>query len=421
MKKRFMIILMAAMLVIAACGQSGNESNSGSSSSDVTELTMWSMETRNKDIIEDSINEFNETHDDIQIKAEFFEDDALKTKMKVATAGNQLPDIFTYWSGETFDTLVETNLLADITEQLDQDPELKDNVLPGGFDTFTYDDKVYGVPVLFSAVSLWYNKEIFEENGLTPPATYDELLAVVDELNAKEITPITIAGKDRWPLLHWYAYLVERIGGTEPFEKAKNGETDFTEPVFVEAAEKLRELAIDKKGFINGFLGLDSAAAESLFINERAAMYLQGEWAMNSFLEDEFADKVGFVPFPTVEGGDGDINMFHGGFGVGMAVSAKADKEAAYEAIKFLSSPEQRAPIYEGADISPMKDAGLSEENMHPIAFEYDSYIGENLSGYFGYYDQVLEARRSDQFLNIMGSIVSEENIDVKKELEKVE
>src|SRR5690625_3967375 len=106
MKKSFAIILMAAMLIIAACGKSGNDSNAGSSSAskgNVKELTMWSMETRNKETIENSIKAFNETHDDIQIKAEFFEDDALKTKMKVATAGNQLPDIFTYWSGETFD------------------------------------------------------------------------------------------------------------------------------------------------------------------------------------------------------------------------------------------------------------------------------------------------------------------------------
>src|SRR5690625_4561406 len=340
--------------------------------------------------------------------------------MKVAIAGNQMPDIFTYWSGETFDTLVDTNKLGNITEQLNNDPEFKDNVLPGGFDTFTYDEEIYGIPVLFSAVSLWYNNEIFEENGLTPPTTYDELLTVVDELNAKDITPITVSGKDRWPILHWYSYLVERIGGTEPFEKAKNGETDFSEPVFIEAAEKLQELAIDRKGFVNGFLGLEYAAAESLFVNDRAAMYLQGEWAMNAFLDDEFANKVGFVPFPTIDGGGGDLNQFHGGFGVGMAISADADQEAAYEAIKFLSSPEQRAPIYEGADISPMKDPGLKEENMHPLAYNYDNYISENLSGFFGYYDQELDAKRSDQFLNAVGAIVSEETIDIKNELKKI-
>ena len=416
MRKTLTMVLMIGLLIIAGCGQSNNNSVNN----DATELTMWSMETRNRETIEKSIDEFNSSYDDIQIKAEFFDDDALKTKMKVAIAGNQMPDIFTYWSGETFDTLVDTNKLGNITEQLNNDPEFKDNVLPGGFDTFTYDEEIYGIPVLFSAVSLWYNNEIFEENGLTPPTTYDELLTVVDELNAKDITPITVSGKDRWPILHWYSYLVERIGGTEPFEKAKNGETDFSEPVFIEAAEKLQELAIDRKGFVNGFLGLDYAAAESLFVNERAAMYLQGEWAMNAFLDDEFANKVGFVPFPTIDGGGGDLNQFHGGFGVGMAISADADQEAAYEAIKFLSSPEQRAPIYEGADISPMKDPGLKEENMHPLAYNYDNYISENLSGFFGYYDQELDAKRSDQFLNAVGAIVSEETIDIKNELKKI-
>ncbi|WP_318153657.1 ABC transporter substrate-binding protein [Paenibacillus vietnamensis] len=100
------------------------------------------------------------------MKAEFFEDEALKTKMKVAISGNQLPDIITYWSGETFDTLVANELLGDMTPYLNKDAEFKDNALPGGLETFAYDGKTYAVPVLFSGVSLWYNKKIFEQNGL---------------------------------------------------------------------------------------------------------------------------------------------------------------------------------------------------------------------------------------------------------------
>ncbi|GIP60550.1 extracellular solute-binding protein [Paenibacillus sp. FSL W8-0186] len=416
MKKAFAVVMLAVLLTVTACSNQGESKKQAG----VKELTMWSMETRSRDTIEQSIKEFNDTHPDIRLTAEFFEDEALKTKMKVAIAGNQLPDIITYWSGETFDTLVSTNMLGDITDKLAQDAEFKDNVLPGGLDTFTYEDKTYAIPVLFSGVSLWYNKEIFAENGLTPPATYDELLSVVDQLNAKDITPITIAGKERWPMLHWFSYLAQRVGGTEPFEKAKNGEADFTQDSFVQAGEMLRELAIDRKGFVNGFLGLDYAAAESLFVNERAAMYLQGEWAMEAFLNDEFAEKVGFVPFPAVDGGQGSINVYQGGFGVGMAISSKADQDAAYTAIRFLSSPEQRKEIYEGANISPMKNPGLDDSKMHPLAYEYDKSISDNLEGFFGYYDQTLDARRADQFLDLMGAIVGQSSNDVKEELAKI-
>lgn len=419
MKKSLVLALVLVMLVVAGC--SNNSNSASSNSGDVTNLTMWTMETRNKEIIEASIAEFNKANPDIQIKAEFFEDEALKTKMKVATAGNQVPDIITYWSGETFDTLVANNMLGDITEQLNADPDFKNDILNGGLETFAYDGKNYGIPTLFSGVSLWYNKQIFADNNLTAPTTFDELLAVVDELNAKDIIPITVSGKDRWPLLHWYSYLAQRIGGTEPFEQAKNGQASFTDETFVQAGELLKELAIEHKGFVNGFLGLDYAAAETLFTTGRAAMYLQGEWAMDSFLDDEISEDLSFVPFPTVEGGKGSVDVFHGGFGVGMAISSKTNQDAAYKAIRFLTDAAQRKEINEGANISPMKTSGLEEANMHPLAFQYDSYIGENLEGFFPYYDQALDAKRADQFLNSVGAIVSQENSDVTSELAKVQ
>lgn len=416
MKRIAILSMIIVLLLTTACSAKSQKEQA----SNVTELTMWSMETRSRETIEKSIEQFNKDHADIKLTAEFFEDEALKTKMKVAIAGNQLPDIITYWSGETFDTLVASGMLGDITASLNEDAELRDNVLPGGLETFTYDEKSYAVPVLFSGVSLWYNKAIFNENGLTPPTSYDELVQVVDQLNAKQITPIAIAGKERWPMLHWFSYLAQRIGGTEPFEKAKNGEADFTQDSFVQAGEMLRELAIDKKAFVNGFLGLDYASAESLFINGKAAMYLQGEWAMDAFLNDEFADTVGFTTFPAVEGGQGSVHVYQGGFGVGMAISSKTNQEAAYAAISFLSSPEQRKEIYEGANISPMKNPGLDEANMHPLAYEYDKAISENLEGFFGYYDQALDARRADQFLDLMGAIVGQSDTDVKSELAKI-
>ncbi len=427
MKKWSALMLALVLVFIAGCGNSGNSKGNDTGGNagkepkgEVTQLTMWSMESRNRAIIEKSIEEFNKNNSDIQVKAEFFEDEALKTKMKVAISGNQLPDLITYWSGETFDTLVANDLLGDLTPFLNKDTAFKDNILPGGFDAFTFNEKTYGVPVLFSGVSLWYNKAIFAENNLTPPSTFDELLTVVDELNAKNITPITVAGKERWPLLHWFSYLAQRVGGTEPFDKAKAGETDFATESFVKAAELLQELATEHKGFVNGFLGLDYAAAESLFTNERAAMYLQGEWAMNSFLDDEVAERIDFVPFPSVEGGAGSTKIYHGGFGVGMAVSSKTNQEAAYKVLSYLASAEQRKEINEGADISPFKNPGLDESKMHPLAFSYDNAISKNLEGFFGYYDQTLDAKRADQFLNAVGAILGKEGADIQSILSNI-
>jgi hypothetical protein len=63
-------------------------------------------------------------------------------------------------------------------------------------------------------IGFWYNKALFEQAGITaPPATWDEYLAAVEKLRAAGIDPLAIAGKDKWPSMHLWTYLVLRNGG----------------------------------------------------------------------------------------------------------------------------------------------------------------------------------------------------------------
>jgi raffinose/stachyose/melibiose transport system substrate-binding protein len=416
--RKVIVLLLAFSILTVAC--SSPNSTSIKNQKEPKVITLWSVDTGNKKYIENAINKFNDTHNDLRIKTEFYDDEALKIKIKVAVVGNKLPDIFSYWAGEKFKSLVDAGAVGDITKQIDGDAQFKDDFLLGELDAFSYDGKTYGIPFGPSAVVLWYNKEIFEKYGLETPKTYDELLTVVDKLNANKVIPITVAGKDRWPVLHWYSYLAQRIGGDEPFSKAKNGEADFTDPSFVEAGKKLQELAINKKGFINGFLGLDYAAAESMFVSGKAAMYLQGEWAIQAFVKDKaFSEKVGFVPFPTVEGGKGNSGTFQGGFGVGYAISSKADKDAAYSVLKFILSPEQRMEITESGNLSEKKDIELSNSSRSPLKYDLFNYI-KNAKGFFGYYDQQLDPIHSEKLLNSTTKIAGNSNVDVLDELKSI-
>ncbi|QJC50984.1 extracellular solute-binding protein [Paenibacillus albicereus] len=431
--------VLALGLAVAGCGGSGNGNggaDAGGAANEAAdaggaaepakkvELTLWSFEARDphKTINQKAIEKFNAEHPNIKLKAEFFDDESFKQKIKVAMAGNRMPDLFTYWSGDQLRTLVDGGVAGDLTEQLSADAAFKDSILPGGLESFSYDGKNYAVPLAMNAVMIYYNKEIFEKNGLQPPATWSDLETAVQKLNEAKVIPIAVAGKDRWPVLHWFSYLAQRIGGDEPFQAAAAGTSDFTDPSFIEAGQKLSKLAAADKGFVNGFLGLDYGAAEALFTQGKAAMYMQGDWAVAGFVKDDaFAAKVGFVPFPTAEGGKSDQTTFQGGFGFGYAMSSKADKAAAYEAIKFLSSPQTRSEISEQAGtIQPFKDVQLDQASMKPLAYEVMSFISANAKGFFPYYDQGLDPKRSEAMLNAVVSIASKPDADVKAELEKV-
>lgn len=431
--KKAIAMTAAIGFVVTACGSAGTNGGTASPTAKSSEqfvetekpvvLTMWTFEGSDpqKSITQKAINKFNREHKNIRIRPEYFTDESFKQKMKAALAGNDLPDIFTYWSGDQFKTIVDANAVGDITDKLNRDAAFKNSILPGGLETFSYNGKNYAIPAAMNAVMIFYNKELMDKADAVPPITWDDLLADVDKLNAANITPIAVAGKDRWPILHWFSYLAQRLGGEEPFAQAHKGTGDFNEASFVAAGEKLVEL-VKKKGFESGFLGLDYRAAEARFMQGKAAIYLQGDWAVGNFVKDDaFAAKVRFVPFPAVKEGNGDTATFQGGFGFGYAISSRANKDAAYEAMKYLVGPATRIPIAEEIGmVLPFKDTVLNKNKMKPLAYEVMSYISTHEKSFFPYYDQALDPVRSDLILNAATAIVGKDSVHIKDELAQV-
>ena len=83
-----------------------------------------------------------------------------------------------------------------------------------------YDGKQYGLPWDMGMMGVWYNKDLFSKAGITaPPATWDDFLADVEKLKASGVAPLAIAGKDKWPSMHLWTYLVLRIGGGDALQQ----------------------------------------------------------------------------------------------------------------------------------------------------------------------------------------------------------
>jgi raffinose/stachyose/melibiose transport system substrate-binding protein len=64
-----------------------------------------------------------------------------------------------------------------------------------------------------------------------------------------------VGGGDKWPIMHWWAYLVVRAGGRQALDDAKAGKNGgFNAAAFVEAGRRLKQL-VDLKPFQQGYLG----------------------------------------------------------------------------------------------------------------------------------------------------------------------
>jgi raffinose/stachyose/melibiose transport system substrate-binding protein len=345
-RSRFVVLAFALALVmlVGACG--GNSNGGKSASGDKITLKMmhlWpegSSYSQNK-LIGQIIDEYQNDNPNVTITTDILENEQYKDKLKVLSASNELPDIGFTWAAGFMEPYVNGNMFTSLNDLLDGD--LKDKFVAGTTDGYTFDEKTYALPVELNIVPVYYNKEIFESNNLTPPKTYDDLKNIINTLNGKGVTPITLGGKDAWTASFWYMYLADRVGGADLMDESV-ASNSFTDPSLIEAAKLAQEL-VDMNAFVKGYNGLSNDEAKSEFLNEKAAMYAMGTWEVPNFttnpdVPQAFKDKVGYFQFPTVSGGKGDPANWVGGVGTGVFVSeASAYKE---EAKKFVSYFIQR-------------------------------------------------------------------------------
>ena len=190
-------------------------------------------------------------------------------------------------------------------------------------------------------IGFWYNKALFEQAGITaPPATWDEYLAAVEKLKAAGIDPLAIAGKDKWPSMHLWTYLVLRNGGGDALsEMIQSG--NWNTDACTKAGEDVLALnALDP--YQAGYKSADYNAEAASVGNGKARHGADGPVgavgpdATRAPTRRDSATTSAGSPFPTVDGGAGAATDGVGG-GNGIAVGVNAPPEA-IDFLKFFSS-----------------------------------------------------------------------------------
>jgi raffinose/stachyose/melibiose transport system substrate-binding protein len=330
-------------------------------------------------------------HPNVTIKITVLENEAFKTKLTTVLQSGEPPDIFQSWGGGDMNQQITAGLLKDITPDLDADGGAwRNSFAPGALAVYAYQGKNYGVPWDMGMVGWWYNKDLFTKAGIAnPPTTWTEFLADVKALKAAGITPISLGEGDKWPGMHMWSYLATRIGGQPAFDAAYSRKGSFTDPAFVQAGEKLKEL-IALQPFQAGYLGATHDQMQATFGNGKAAMELSGQWAPTVEAANS-ADKkgvanLGLFNFPVIEGGVGAASDVIGG-GNGFAIGKNASPEA-IDFVKFLTSADSEKTLAAASQAIPVVkggEAGLTDPNMLLVQQDFAA------AKYFQlYYDQYL-------------------------------
>ena len=210
----------------------------------------------------------------MQIKLQFLENEAFKAKLPTLLQSPDAPSMFYSWGGGVMRAQADTGALRPIDQQMDA--AWKQRINPAALEAFNYQGKIWGAPHQLAVMDLYYNKAMFQKAGVdgAQVKTWDDLLAAVKKLKAAGITPIAVGGGDKWPVMHYWAYLSVRSGGKQAFQDALAGKgKGFASEPFVEAGRLLKQLA-DLQPFQEGYLGATFPAMLGQFGDGRGAMVL---------------------------------------------------------------------------------------------------------------------------------------------------
>ncbi len=245
-------------------------------------VTWWHISTKDPALSDwqKMADDYMAAHPNVEIEITVLENEAFKTKLTTVMQSGEVPDIFQSWGGGTLKEQIDAGLLKDITADLDADGGAwRDTFAPGALAVFSSGGKNYGVPWDMGMVGWWYNKDLFEQAGITEtPKTWAEFLTDVQKLKDAGITPISLGEGDTWTGMHIWSYLATRIGGEAAFTAAADRSGSFADPAFVQAGVELKKL-IDMEPFQDGFLGANHDEMQATFGNGKAAMELSGQWA----------------------------------------------------------------------------------------------------------------------------------------------
>ena len=178
-------------------------------------------------------------------------------------------------------------------------------------------------------------------NGLTPPKTWDEMLALCATLKSKNITPIIATGQVDYYVGMWSDYLFQRFVGAPKMMEYLYGTTGTKLAGNADALKALQEMQKLPPYLIDGWQGVDFTTSQVYFFQEKAAMILMGSWLMAEMKETIPPDfQLAVAGFPSVAGGNGkQDSVFGSAFGWSVAAKSKVP-DLAIEYLRRFSSDE---------------------------------------------------------------------------------
>ena len=339
--KKVLSMVLAAMLLLSLC--------SFASAEDVVELEFVYHKTESNaiDAMETVINNFNAANPGIKVNFVQVPDTA--TVLQSRAQLNEMPDMFGCTTGNMFELMFEDGIIMDLTGQ-----EFLSSVEPTSLEMSTYNGKNWRLPYSLSCYGLYVRTDIFEEQGLALPTTWDELMDVCEKLTAAGITPFALPDK---------TMVYQRMERMMSF--MSEDDTEFKQIAAGELEAKdsklLQNYANASLQIVNYMtpesLGAEYTESYQQLIAGQAAMTINGGWSLATLKDYDPDIKVALIPMPNPTGEESKVVV---SIDTNFCISSSTKHpEECLKFFEYLAQPEV-AQVYANKEGSPCVINGVT-------------------------------------------------------------
>ena len=403
MLKKFLVILLALLMVFSIVGCSKPEESVETTTTEDTEMaqtvdseqktpqaeaedaveekpsgtiTVWGWEQIkvNVDLL---IEDFNKEYPDIEVNFEIpgTNNDLYQKYLLALSAGEGIPDVVTLESSN-LPQFIEAGGLLDITDKV---TPYVDKIVESKWASVTKDGKMYGMPWDIGPVGLYYRRDVFEAAGYdSSPEAVAALLATWDDYY--EVAKVIKENTGKYMLAESVEKPTARTMEILLWQRGQlyfdaDGTPLLNTPIAVESLEflgKLKDADVIDNSEEWTQPWYDSIA------NGNIATIINASWMggfISGWIAPDTSGQWGVVPLPAYEVG-GAVTANSGGSNFAISKESQ-NPEAAWAFVEFyLGRVDSNLAIYEATDIFPaLKETYASDFFKEPVPFYADQSV----------------------------------------------
>ena len=339
--KKLVSLLLAALMLLSLASLAAADDEV------VLELLYHKSETDAINAMQAAVNDFNAANPGIRVEFNQIPDAA--TVLVARSQQNDLPDIFGCTTSATYELMFKEGMIMDLTGK-----EFLNNIEESTLALSAYEGKNWRLPYSLSCYGLYVRTDIFEEQGLALPTTWEELMDVCQKLMDAGIYPFALPNKDM--VYQRMERMMSMLSDNDDeFKAIAAGELD---PRDSKVLKGYAEASLDIAKYTNpASSGAGYDESYQMLLNKEAAMTINGQWSLGTLLGFDPDLPIAMITLPNPLGEQSNVIV-----SIDTSFVISANTKHPEECLKFLEYMAQTdvAQKYTDVEGSPNVIKGVN-------------------------------------------------------------